>query len=147
MVAMTRRHVARLACVVAVCGLLAGLPAGCKQPDTGSSHEALNGTVEALHTDTFELTAMLDDHRAERAKPATVACLFTKDTEVYVNDRFASFDAIAIRDTIELVGYFEPNNPRGERFVVSFANITRAEPPPAEPDLPRPTQPSTQPKE
>lgn len=114
---------------------------GCERPSAEGDYAVLAGTVEGLRSDTFELAVRVAERWPGRPKGEAVACLLTNDAEVYVNGRFSAFSAIAIGDAVELAGYYEPNR-RGERFVVSLANITRNEPLPPEPDL---TPPATQP--
>lgn len=127
--------------------IAAGLAGGCRPPSVTSSYEALAGTVEAVRSDTFELVVRLHPRAAERARASTVTCLCTKDTEIYLNDRFSAFDVLTVGDTLELIGYYEPNNPRGERFVVSFAYVVRQEAPPPEPVLLPASIPANQPRE
>ncbi len=125
---------------MAVC--LAG---GCEKPSTSSEYSVVDGTVEGLRADTFELTVRAGEHWPGMAPDSIISCLLTKDAEIYVNDRFSGFDAIAVGDDVELIGYPEPNR-RGERFVVATASIRRAEPLPDPPDLSPPaTQPAAPP--
>ncbi len=121
---------------------------GCRKPSTPSDYTVLAGTVESLRAETTcELTVRPGRRWSGHIKTATISCLLTNDAEIYVNDRFSSFAAIAIGDEVELIGYRE-SNPRGERFVVAFAYITRNEPLPGPPDLSPPTtNPTTQPQE
>jgi hypothetical protein len=123
-------------------GLMAGClgGAGCEQPSAPNPYRFIEGTVEAVRADTFELTVRVMQPWAPAAEQSA-SCLFTNDAEIYVNDRFSDFDAIAIGDSLSMIGYPEPG-PRGERFVVSLASISRNEPLPPTPDL---TPPSTQP--
>lgn len=50
-------------------------------------------------------------------------CVATKDTEIYVNDRFSGIEEIRVGDVLESVGYWDR-----ERFVLSLVNIRRSEP-------------------
>lgn len=134
-------------CWLAAAVAAAGLAGGCRPPSATSSYEVLAGTVEAVRSDTFELVVRLHPRAAERARASTVTCLCTKDTEIYLNDRFSAFDVLTVGDTLELIGYYEPNNPRGERFVVSFAYVVRQEAPPPEPVLLPASIPANQPRE
>lgn len=70
---------------------------------------------------------------AVRAKGEVIACITTEDSEIYVNDRVEPLDTVRPGDTVDLVGYFEPENPRGQRLVVTFAFVRRNEPPPPPP--------------
>jgi hypothetical protein len=72
--------------------------------------------------------------RAAADEESATPCLLTNYTELYVNDKFSSFDAIQVGDRIELIGYHRADPPP-ERLVVSLAYITRPEPPPTPPDL------------
>ncbi len=126
--------------------LLAAL-CGCPPPGSTTRYEVLLGTVVALRAETGQLTVQTVESHPSGSKSRKISCLLTKTTEIYVNDRFSSFDAIAMGDTVRLVGFRDPD-PQTERFAVSFANITRNEPLPPEPDLSPPTtRPTTQPQE
>jgi hypothetical protein len=122
--------------------------AGCRKPGGAAHYEIFGGTVETLRADTFDLTIRPGDRWADRVRSPAVSCLLTKNTEIYINDRFSRFDAIAIGDGVELIGYFEEAAAGEQRFVVSFAYITRNEPLPPAPDLSRSaTQPEPQQQE
>jgi len=129
----------RVAVIVALIPLWA-----CGEQSRASKYEILSGTVEGVRAETGQLRVRPDDERHGRDENRKVACLLTSDAEVYINDRFSSFDAIEIGDAVELVGYRE-QTPHTERFVVALAQITRNEPPPPEPELASPsTQPTSQ---
>jgi hypothetical protein len=118
----------------------------CRRQTFSNNYEALTGVVLNVRTDTSELTVRPVEPAPERADAAGLLCLLTNDAEVYINDRYASVNAIAVNDAVELVGYRE-ENARGERFVVCLAQITRPAAAPVEPDLsPRATT-ATQPQE
>ncbi len=139
----TSSAAARLAAMVIIAGPLL-LAADCTRQSSPSSYEVLNGTVASAQPDTGQLAIRSGGAGAETERERGVACLLTNDAEVYINDRCTTFDKIAVGDLIELIGYRDPN-PRSERFVVSFAYITRTEARPPEPDLtPRATQPGDQ---
>ena len=129
-------------------GLLAVCATGaCSRQAPSNRHEELSGIVEALQPETGRLTLRNTGTRPEPADDQKVSCLLTNDTEIYINDRVRSLDAIQVGDTIELFGYRDPN-PRAERFIVRMAYIARNEAPPPEPDLsPRTAERTTQPKE
>lgn len=119
---------------------------GCPERDP-PPYVVRSGTVEGARADTGELTVRGGGLWSDRAKDRLISCLLTNDAETYVNDKLSSFDAIAIGDTLELLGH-RKSDPRGERFIVSFAYISRNEPLPPEPDLsPPPTQPTSNPSE
>lgn len=134
---------ARLAGTTGLLLVLALCVSGCREPGGSTHYEVFGGTVEALRADTFDLTIQPGERWAGPGAGPTVSCLLTKNTEIYINDRFSRFDAIAIGDTVELIGCFEEAAPGGRRFVVSFAYITRNEPLPPPPDL---SPPATQPE-
>lgn len=123
------------------------LAAGCERQSAQSDYEVIDGAVEAVRADSFELTVRMGERHTGRGKDAVLACLVTGDAEVYVNDRFGSFDAISPGDNIELIGYPERGNPRSGRFVVLYAYIRRPESPPALPVLPDSASATTQPQE
>lgn len=119
----------------------------CDQENIPSEYNVINGTIESLRTDTAELTVRAEPAWPGWTKQDTLACVLTNDAEIYVNGRFRDFLSLAIGDAVKLVGYDEPSR-RGERFVVSYAYITRQEPLPPAPDIQLPTsQPTSQPQE
>jgi hypothetical protein len=133
--------------LIAIGLLVACAVLGCNRQAPSNRHEVLTGTVEALQADIGQLTVRVPGLRREPDDDQKVTCLLANDTEVYINDRFRSFDAIALGDTVELIGYRDPS-PRAERFVVRLAYITRNEPLPSEPDLALKVTPvTTQPQE
>lgn len=111
--------------VAAMCAL-----AGCRDPSAPSDYKIVHASVDSLRPDTFELLARPSDPIADKVSAEPLACLFTADTEVYINDRLVDFERLAPGDTVELVGYFESTNPRGRRFIVWRASARRDEPAP-----------------
>jgi len=142
--------VRRLAGRCLILGLSLVLPwlsAGCREQPRPREHAVFRGTVESLRADTGQLTVSALGAGQRQQPNQKLSFLLTNDTEVYINDRFTSFDSIEIGDTVELIAYPDPDI-REERFVVSLASITRNVPAPAEPDLSPPASaPTTQPKE
>lgn len=98
---------------------------GCQPPPAKHVYSALAGEVLSCHPRTGELTVRATG--ATRRGDDTVYCVLTQDSEIYINDRFSTIDSIAIGDTLELVGYRDARPPL-ERFVVTFAYLTRPEP-------------------
>lgn len=94
--------------------------AGCDHPAPAPRYLVQSGTVTTCSFDTGELTIATRQRTAGPPRAETVDCVVTKDSEVYVNGRFARFDAINVGDAVTLVGYQDPN-PRSGRFVVSYA--------------------------
>jgi hypothetical protein len=130
---------AAIACSVTVALLLTG----CEPSSAPGTYRSRTGTVEGVRLETGQLLVRFDG-AADRRVP----CLITNDTEIYINDRFSRIENIQIGDEVELLGYADPNNPRGERFVLSFARIERTETDPPPIDLTPPaSQPTTQPQE
>jgi hypothetical protein len=119
---------------------------GCRERQAQPPHQVLLGSVESVEPDSAQLTVRVRTARNEYEEDRRLLCLLSSGSEVYINDKFATAEAIAAGDTIEIYGYPDPKL-RAERFVVSLAYITRPEPPPPEPNLPVPTTlPPTQPK-
>lgn len=112
-----RRGILLVLCPVAV----ALAAAGCAPHGSSSTYEAMLGVV-VQRSDVGEITVVIpgDQQQADRA----LICTVTKDTEIYVDDRFSSVEDVRVGDAIELFGYRDPN-PRLERFVVSFASVDR----------------------
>lgn len=110
-------------------------------------YEAVRGIVEAHHADTGEFTVRVQAAPLVEPEERALSCVLTDDSELYVNDKFSTIDAIEVGDAVELYGYRDPN-PRVKRFVVTLANITHPEPDPPLPDLtPTTTAPASQPEE
>ncbi len=120
---------------------------GCRGASGPEQHEALLGAVESMQPDTAQITLRIAESRGPWSEPTRVTCLLTNDAEVYVNDRYAGLEEVRIGDTVELIGYRDPN-PRTERFIVCLARIARNEPAPPVPDLTPPaSQPASPPQE
>lgn len=106
----------------------------CRPPSAPSGYITLTGLVQTMRSEVADFTLRLTTAPpAVRAKGDTIACITTEDTEIYLNDRAMSLEVVRPGDTVELVGYIEPENPRGLRFVVTFAFIKRDEPAPPDP--------------
>ncbi|MBK9126455.1 MAG: hypothetical protein IPM13_01460 [Phycisphaerales bacterium] len=128
---------ARRSAAVLLAASLAAVPA-CRPPSQPSDYRAIAGVIESLRPDTSELTARPTERAADRSGQPLV-CVVTNDCEIYINDRAMGFDALRIGDEVEFIGYYEATNQRGQRFVISLANVSRDEPPPQNPlDLPQP---------
>ena len=108
--------------------------AGCERERTVNHYTVFAGKVVGCHPDTGELSVRASRRAAEGPTEQTVYCLLTDDSEIYVNDKFSSIEEIQLGDTVELVGYRDPE-PRLERFVVSFAYFDHPSPPPPRPEL------------
>ncbi len=123
--------------------LLATALCGCSEPRGGAPYSIVEGRVERVEADTGQVSVRVEqrDHAPPIEPEQKLSCLVAADAEIYVNDACSEVDAIAIGDTIELIGYDEVERP-AERFVVSFAYITRNEAPPPQPVL-TPAQPAT----
>lgn len=120
---------------------------GCRGASGPAQHEALVGTVESIQPDTAQVTIRVAESRGPWSEPTRVTGLLTNDAEVYVNDRYVGLEGVRVGDTVELIGYRDPN-PRTERFIVCLARIARNAPAPPVPDLTPPaSQPTTQPQE
>ncbi len=109
---------------------------GCEGPDEQRPYQVFNGVVKALDVETGELFVrpQFDPPPPWRAG-RNVPCVTTKESEIYINDRFSGLEGIHVGDVIELVGY----RGRDDRFVVSMVSIMRSQPDPVEPALTPPT--------
>jgi hypothetical protein len=116
--------------------VVASLLAGCGKQLPENRFDAITGTVQALHADTGQLTVRASALRSDSLTGPYVHCLLSGDAEVYINDKFSAIGAIAVGDTVELIGYCDPN--RAERFLVALVHITRDEPLPPAPALSTP---------
>jgi hypothetical protein len=112
------------------------LVGGCERRADEKAYQVFTGVVRALDVETGEVLVRPDEPPDWWHGGRTIFCVATKDSEVYVNDRFAGVEEIRVGDTIEVIGYRD-----GERFVVNQANIARPEPPATEPALAPASQP------
>jgi hypothetical protein len=103
----------------------------------------LNGKVVASHADTGELSVRVSRRMPTGPSEETIYCLVTRDSEVYVNDKFSSIEEIQLGDTVELVGWWDRSQ-QLERFVVSFADFDHPLPPASQPALVPASAPATQ---
>lgn len=104
------------------------LTAGCTEERPANRYESINGEIRELSADTGEITLAAPPVGAFRAEASALRCLCTKDTEIYINDRFSNFDALRVGDTLRLVGYREASS-ESRRLVASYVRIERPRPP------------------
>lgn len=117
---MARSTAARIAAL----SLLIGVIAGCERSPGAPSYQAVGGVVEACQLETGELTVRTAAREA-RNNDERLHCVITKDTEIYVNDRFTMIQDIEVGDRVELIGYRDPS-PQQERYVVTYAYVLHA---------------------
>jgi len=110
---------------------------------TPNPYTVLAGKVLSCHADTGELTVRISRRSVAGPTEKAIYCVVTRDSEIYVNDKFSSIEEIQLGDAVELVGYDDPN-PRLQRFVVSFAYFDHPLPPPPAPELVPASAPTTQ---
>lgn len=126
---------------------------GCSRQEPSPRYQALSGVVRAIDLETGELLIAIDLETAElfnRAEhpPASwhaddnVPCVTTKDSELYVNDRFSELRDVQMSDALQAIIYRDRARERDgdedrdrHRFVISFVNITRNEPEPPPPNF------------
>ena len=104
---------------MAVMALAIGATAGCERSVGAPTYQAVGGVVEACQLETGEMTVRLTGREA-RSSEEKLHCVITKDSEIYVNDRFTKLQDIEVGDRVELIGYRDPS-PQQERFVVTYA--------------------------
>jgi len=97
--------------------------AGCSRHEPSPPYQALSGVVRAIDCETGELLI-----RAERPADRNLVCVVTKDSELYVNDRFSDLREVRIDDALDAIAYRDR-----DRFVLSLVNIRRREPAPPAP--------------
>lgn len=107
---------------------LAALLAGCERMATPSYFSVLRGTLKSVNQDTGDLSidALRRTPRGEVV--STEYCLLTKDSEIYINDRFAAISQVQIGDQVELVGCRDATA-GVDRFHVTYAQFNRPVPP------------------
>jgi hypothetical protein len=122
---MNRPTIVRGTLILLACGLL--LP-GCSRQEPSPAYQALSGVVRAVDLETGELLIRAEQPPKPWHADRNVPCVATKDSELYINDRFSDLQDVQVDDTLEAVGYRDR-----DRFVLSLVNILRSEP---EPPLP-----------
>jgi hypothetical protein len=117
--------------------------AGCSRQQPQSDYNAFYGTVRARDLDAGEVFVRTSHAPAGWRTNRDIPCVVTKDSEIYINDRFSQFQDIRDGDTAKLVGYRDKDH-----FVVTFLTVARNEPAPPEPNLVEPaTQAASRPTE
>jgi hypothetical protein len=119
---MPKRHCGDLAqldttALIVLITLFAG---GCGQSPTDHRYAVLSGKVLLCDAEIGELNVLVTGPADRNSRPDQVHCVVNQDSEVYVNDRFASLREMRVDDAVELIGYREPDR-RLESFVVRFA--------------------------
>ena len=111
--------------MVAGLAQVALLVAGCERPAAPKRYVVQQGSVMTSNRETGELGVAVVRRMARSETRETLACVVTKDSEIYINDRFAAFNEINIGDVVELIGYRDPN-PGSDKFVVTYAYVEEA---------------------
>jgi len=129
----------RLCSYVAVAAVALGA-GGCEARREPGHYSVLAGEVIACQPDTGELTIRGPRRTAEGPEEQTSYCLITRDSEIYINDRFSSIREIRPGDTVELIVRRDSDPQSGpdaglQRYVVAFAYVDRPLPPAPRPEL------------
>ena len=104
----------------AVAGIAAG---GCDRGPRGQKYESLSGVVTERHPATGEISITYQPPGSD--EPAVAACVMTRDSEIYINDRLSAIEDVRIGDAIAIV-YYEESGPQLEQFIISYGRIRRA---------------------
>lgn len=118
--------------------VLAALLGGCEQSTRPSHFTTLAGRVKTCNPETGELAISTVRRTGQGEMPETEYCLITKDSEIYINERFAAIGLIQVGDEVSVFGYRE-QTPTLARFVITAAYFERPLPPPPDPLATRPT--------
>ncbi|MBU0637410.1 MAG: hypothetical protein KKB50_00980 [Planctomycetes bacterium] len=121
---------------------LAVLFAGCDKHSSPNGYEAIAGVVGTSDAEAGELSLRIATEGRVGPEAQTVFCVVNNHTEIYVNDKLSTIEAIGVGDAIEVIGCHD-SSAGLKRFLVSFAYIDRAEPLPPPPDLSTPTSRTT----
>ncbi len=116
----------RRAAIVAGCCALA--LAGCARQEPLPPYVVISGVVKAVDRETGELFVRSEKPPSPWHADRNVPCVATKDSELYINDRFGGIQNVEVSDTLEAVGYRDH-----DRLVLALVNILRSE---ADPALP-----------
>jgi len=131
------RHITALAFSTAVAVLLCG----CSEHESPSDYLAFSGTIRGLDAETGELFVRADERVRGWRTDRDIPCVVTKDSEIYVNDRFSQFADIRITDRFTLAGYRDKDH-----LAVTMLRVDRPEAPPPEPVLTPATAPQEEPE-
>lgn len=124
--------------VAAVCALAVALATcpGCERAAPSGRYSVVLGDVLATDVTIGEITVRLVRRGAHESAGESLHCTVTRDSEIYIDDRFSSLADVRAGDRVELIGYRDPD-PAINRFIVTNARIERT-PESAMPDaLPR----------
>jgi hypothetical protein len=116
-------HVGRFGLALVACALagLTALHAGCERNAPPSPYEALSGVVTARDANTGEITLHVTGQQPGRHDTdRTIACIVTRDSEIYIDDQLRPVSAVQAGDAAEIIGRREPG-----RFAVSTVYIQR----------------------
>lgn len=118
---------------------------GCSRPqEKGGAYLVFGGTVRGVSPETGKLHVVISEPRGSDWMGRTMECVLTSDSELYLNDRFATLSEIQERDSVQVIGYFDRDE--REQFWVTQAEVSRPVPPPPVPVLGAPaSQPSSAP--
>lgn len=110
--------------------LLLMILSGCAGEQTHEEYQAFGAVVRALDLESGEIFVRaerpVEGWRADRDIP----CVVTKDSELYVNDRFSQLHELRVGDRLELVGYRDKDH-----LVAVLIHAAQPEPPPPPPDM------------
>ncbi len=109
--------------LIGLCAVVGIAAAGCERGRRGQKYESLSGVVTERHPATGEISITYQPPGGD--EPAVAACVMTRDSEIYINDRLSAIEDVRIGDTIAIVGYHEPG-PQLEQFIISYGRIRRA---------------------
>lgn len=124
---MIRTVVSKRRALTGLATIAVAATTGCERAPVAPAYQAVTGVVETRLLETGEL--MLRAIGREQRGDELLHCQLTKDTEVYVNDRFTTIQHIEQGDSIELIGYRDPA-PQADRFVVTYAYVRHPQEPP-----------------
>jgi hypothetical protein len=113
--------------LIAIAALAAALT-GCERSTAPSYFSVLRGAVRSVNQETGELSVDAVRRTSRGESITTEYCLLTKDSEIYINDRFASIGQLMIGDQVELIGCRDATA-GVDRFHVTYAQINRPVPP------------------
>lgn len=107
---------------------LLAAPAGCERYSAPSYFSVLRGAVRSVNQETGDLSVDAVRRTSRGESITTEYCLLTKDSEIYINDRFASIGQLLIGDQVELIGCRDATA-GVDRFHVTYAHFNRPMPP------------------
>lgn len=99
----------------------------------------LNGRLTGINAETGELTVEVPPGPETSGRAQVLLCDVTRNSEIYVNDRLRTYQALAVGDAVEMIVMRESQRAL-DRYAVAFVSVRHDLPAPP-PVFPGPAAP------